>query len=239
MMNLTFGRFKRNPEVIKKALVIKNNMTMTTKKLRVFFPVRYLKKNLAVIKNTAKVVSIYMLVDEDDNYAIINAPNIQELMFFETDDVTLDNIQYKVLMFEENQTFIPNNNILQLDQFMYNLYDEFFVKGNVPMFMSYNDVYKIFLESKKYANSRVGESRVAYELLTSLVSRASTDKDIFIRHTKDPSNREVEFVGLSDIFYSYSSTGSKLIGGYFKYGVVNAIVKQEKTSSGTTKVLMR
>ena len=46
------------------------------------------------------------------------------------------------------------------------------------------------------------------------------------------AKRQIEsFVGLNDIIYGFNNTGASLIGGYFKDGIVNTIVRKEEEST--------
>ena len=47
----------------------------------------------------------------------------------------------------------------------------------------------------------------------------------------------MEYIGLSNIYYAFDSTGAKIIGSYFEPGLVNAVMNKEKTPTETVKVL--
>jgi hypothetical protein len=76
------------------------------------------------------------------------------------------------------------------------------------------------------------------EIITSMVAKDPNNKQIYFRQVHDNKNIKPEYVGLSDIYNSYNNTGSRLIGGYFSYGITTSLVSPEKESSTVSKILM-
>ena len=78
------------------------------------------------------------------------------------------------------------------------------------------------------------------EILTFIITRTKDNKDISYREALHKGYKtQPEFIALSDIIYSFSSVGAKLIGGYFAAGIGNAIVQPETQSNKTTDILRR
>ena len=96
----------------------------------------------------------------------------------------------------------------------------------------------LFLESKKYANSNIGTNSIIFEIISAIISRNSNDKTIYWRHSLNQGSKDnMEYIGLSNIYYAFDSTGAKIIGSYFEPGLVNAVMNKEKTPTETVKVL--
>lgn len=240
METLSVNGLKRNPAKIKSLLKVGGNITTALDNLRVIFPERYINRKLAILDQRVQVLSLYAILDDDGNYAVVNAPIIQTVTPSNITDVTVNGKPYKVLHFIKNNVMIPNNTLIMRDNFLYDLFDELFIKGNVPWYLDYNDVASIFLESKKYANSNIGKDPLSFEVLTSIITRDPNDKKIYARQTITPANMDklkFSYIGLNNPYYSFDNTGAKLIGSRFGDGVNVAIVEPEKKTSATTDIL--
>lgn len=236
------SNFKRNPEVIKSYFKVIKDITICTKELKVIFPERFITKEFVFMGSTVRALNIFAIVDEDNNYAVAMAPIFIELAPYNVSDVMIDNDLNKVLHFRKDDVFIVNNTCVITDGFIYDLFDEFYVKGNIPWFMNYSDVSKILLESKKYAGSNIGDNPLTFEILAANISRTREDKNEFIRHHLpngkiDVEKLDVAYVGLNNIYYSFDSTGASLFGGYAKSGMVKSLVNPEETSTTTMDIL--
>lgn len=238
MDNYKLSSLKRNPNIIKNYFKIVGDTTVVTENVKVLFPTRYLDKKLCIISNQVKVLSVYMVVDSRNNYSVVSAPIMQDLLPNNINNVSLDGVPYVELEFSKYDVFIPNNNLVMSDTFMYDIFDEFYIKGNVPMFLDYLDVRNLMLETKKYANSTVGKNPLIFELLTAIISRDPKNKKSYYREAiiKNKNIRPI-YIGLNNVYYSYDNTGAKLIGGYFGEGLTTAIVEQETKSSEVSNVL--
>lgn len=240
MLTLDTKRLKRNPELIKSYFKKVGESTVVKNNVRIIFPDRYINKELAVIGNSVKLVSIYAIIDEDDNYAVVSAPIYQEVSPNNINDISIDGIIYKELHFDKDDVFILNNNLVVTDNFMYDIFDEFFIKGNIPWFMDYNDMSNIMLETKKYAGSNIGKNPLTFEILTSIIARDKTNKKTYFRKILNKNNiNKIKpiYVGLNNIYYSFDNTGARLIGGYFGAGLTTAMAEPETKSSEVSNIL--
>lgn len=240
MESLQSKQFKRNPAAIKNAIKVAGNITTATQPLRIMFAARYINRKLALLDHNIQVVSIYALINEKNEYAVINAPIFQTLTPSNILDVSVDDKLYKMLYFNQGGVIIPNNRLIVRDSFLYDLFDELFVKGNVPWYLGYEDLSNIFLLSKQYANSKIGNDPLAFEILSSIVTRSSNDKKVYFRHmlTENNVNKlHPVYIGLNNPYYSFDNTGAKLIGSRFGDGINVAIVEPEKKTSATSDIL--
>lgn len=79
MENLDIKSLKRNPEAISKLFVVKNDITTVTEEVAVIFPERFINAKLCQLGTTVNVLSLYAIVDSNENYAVCSAPIIQTL----------------------------------------------------------------------------------------------------------------------------------------------------------------
>lgn len=237
MTNMNISGLKRNPDIIKSYFKKVKNTVLLKEDVKVLFPERYINRDLAQISSTVDVMSIYAIVDNNKNYAIVNKLIMQNLAPYNITEITIDNIIYKELYFRKGDVFITNTNLVKTNTLIYNVFDEFFTKGNVPWFLNYNDLSDILIASKEYTGSDIGKNPIAVEILASLIARNPDDKTKFYRTVKNKKTVKPSYIGLNNIFYSFDNTGAKLVGGYFGQGVPNAIVVPETKSSEVTKTL--
>jgi len=233
---IPIDNLKRNPDIIKKCFKKINSTIICTKDISIVFPERYINKNLANIGSVVKVVSIYAILDGEGNYAIVNKPIFIDLTPTNIKTVEIDGVNYKELIFEKYSTFTTNTNLVMLDKFMFDLFDMFFIQGKVPWYLNYEDVSKIFIESKKYANNNVGENILAFEILTSIIARDKNDKTKYFRKVENKKSKPV-FIGLQNIWYTFDNTISKLVGAYFDKGITSALVNKEEKTTKLEEIL--
>jgi len=234
------SKLKRDPSVIKSYFKVTNDITIVNSNIRVVFPERFVTKELASMGATVRLPAIYAIIDEDDNYAITLSPIIQELSPYVINNISVGDVVYKELLFNKGDVFIINNNLIMQDNFMYDLFDEFYIKGNIPWYLNYDDVSNIFLETKKYANSNIGNNPLTFEILTAITTRDINNKTVFYRTALNNKNKTYPYyIGLNNIQYSFDNTGAKIIGGYMGAGLTNAIISPETKTSRVSEVLRK
>lgn len=230
-------KLKRDPNKVKNLFKVNPNNTLVTKPVYVVFPLRFVKKNLAILSNDGiRLLGNYAIVTEDDYYSVMNKPIYQDLLPSFMEEQTIDGVEYMVCEFLANSIFFTTNKFIVTDSFTYDLLDEYFSKGNVPWYMNYEDVSRIFETSSKYAGTGIGNQTFIFEILTSIISRNKINKTLYYRQTQ-AKDKSLAYVGLNDIRYGFDNTGARLIGGYFKEGIVTSIVNPETKTSLTSQIL--
>lgn len=226
---------KRKPSSFQSTFKEKDNSTITTEKIYVLFPERYINRELASIAvNFVKVLGIYAIVNDRKEYTVVNTPIYHELLPQSTEVVDIDGKNYVMCGFDKGCVFLSSNDLIIMDSFVYELFAEFFLQGNIPWYLDYMDIVNIFRQSKQFTNTSLGDDLVTWETLTSLIARYSSDKTKYHRQTLD---KPYSYVGLNDIRYGYDNTGARIIGGYMKEGIVTAIIDKEKETSDTSRIL--
>lgn len=238
MEKFNINRLKRNADSIKKKLKVVGDMTIAKDDLLVMFPTRYIDKKLCFIGNDVKVIGLYAVIDYSNNYGVVSAPIFQNLSPNNISDVEVNNVSYKLLLFDKDAPFLSSNKLIVSDSFIYNEFSELFLSGNIPWYINYQDLVSVFLETKKYANSNIGNDSMAFEILTSIVSRDPSNKRVYFRQILNKhEDINPAFIGLNNLYYSFDNTGAKILGNYFGEGVIAAIIDKEKKTSATSEIL--
>jgi len=239
METVESSSYKHKPDLIAKLFKQTGNTIIANDDLNIVFPERYIDKSLATLGSTVDVIAMVAIIDNQDNYGVMLMPITMTVTPNAIEDIMIDGKLYKSLLFDKGDVVVPNTIMVKNADFMYNLFDEFFVKGTVPWYISYDMLSDIFIESKKYANSGIGGDIVAFEILTATIARSAKDKHQQYRQTIKSTNDKspVEYVGLNSVYYSYVNTGAKLIGNYYGVAVTGAIVDKEKESTELVDML--
>lgn len=235
MKSLDISSLKRNPDKFKNIFKIKDDITLVSEPVYVMFPSRYVNKKLAYLStDILRLVGIYAILDESNNYTVVRTPIYQDLNMNVLDTMTINGDAYYIATFYKDDVFLTNNKLVMMSNFIYELFDEFITKGNIPWYLEYEDVVRLFNSCREFTGSGIGDDPVIFEILTSTISRDPKDKTKYFR--LNPKGKPA-YVGLNDVRYGFDNTGARLIGGYFKDGIVSSIVDPERKTSETSKIL--
>src|SRR5574344_1477101 len=103
MEHINTKELKYNHEAIKSCCMIKNNMTIATKDVKIVFLDSYLKKELAIIEDYVTLIGIYAIIDNNNNYVPVIAPIFNKLLVSKIDDATCtDGKLYKMLFIDKD-----------------------------------------------------------------------------------------------------------------------------------------
>lgn len=230
---------KYNPDIVKKKLKQVGDKVICTEDISILFPEWYVKKELAFLGSTVNLVCIACVVDSSNNYAILEAPIYAEFGPERLLEQSIDGVPYKIMTFSKDNIVILSTRCIKTDNFLYELFNSFFVQGNIPFFLDYEGTSKVFLESKKYADSNIGSDSIIFEIITAIVTRNDKNKMEYWRQTinNGAKGSHPYPIGLSNVYYAYDSTGAKIIGSFFEQGLINAVNNPENKPTKTVEVL--
>jgi len=233
------SKLKHNPDVIKKKFKTVGDTIICKDDIYVMFPEKFIPKRLAIMGPTIKLVSLYAILDKNYNYATVIAPVYITLTPSNVNDVIVNGVMYKLLEFSKDSVYCGNRNLVQNDSFMYDLFTELYRLGNIPWYINYKMLSNIFLESKKYANSNIGNDPLAFEILSAIIARDVKDKKVQYRHIINSidANKPISYVGIDDRLYAYDNTVAKIMGSYMEDGLTTAILDPEKETTLLSSLL--
>lgn len=220
---------KRDPAKIKALLVqLPDSRVITKAGLTIHVPTRYYDRGIATGGMNASIMCTVALVSDDGFYSVMRVPAILRVNPSSTSRKMIDNTDYTLLHFVPGSTVFLSNKTVKKDTLVYYIFDEMFAKGNVPWFISYEDLGKIFTESVQYAGTAVASNRPVIELLAAHLARVKDDKSQFIRHRLKSvgdlrSSSDLTFIGLNDVSNAPTSTLYKLAGAYMDEGMISAL----------------
>jgi len=233
---------KRNASaVISQLHETKEQLLVTRKDCIIQFPKRFLDRGMAEIGNETYVFGVYALIIGDE-YAVSCVPSMVRTNPSRISETTIDGVEYYNFHYQAGSTVIENTNLVRKAILIFNIMEEFFLKGNVPWYVDYEDLGRIFDGAKEFADSEVAKNYSVMEALVAYISRSPKDRAIQYRHFVK-TRQEVEkntpaYIGMvGNVFYAAPGTVNKLAGSYFQDAVVSALVQPSEKASHVETLL--
>ena len=240
--NMENLKLTRDPNYIKSLLKDTDDALITNKDLFVMFPQKFIDRDLSSLGNTCHILGLISIIDIDSKkYSVTTVPARLETQPSEIDTTIVNNMEYVVLKIDKDSEFITSKKVLKESDFVFDVMDLLLIIGKIPRYYDYNDIVKIFANVRKYTGEKAADNQLTFELLTAMVARDAEDWNKYYRDIlesmKDVGKKDLAWVGLENIWFSFRSTLSKLAGAYMKKGVVSAIINPEKEISDLEHVL--
>lgn len=205
------------------------------KNCKIQIPARFNDRGLAQVGTDTYIYGIFALILEDGSYTVCNVNSMFKISPSRILTVNIRDVAYFEFHFDAGDVVFVSTDLVKRDVLIYNVFDEIFFKGNVPWYLEYEDLGKIFDTSKSYAASNVGQNYETIELIASLVTRAADDRTKYYRtileSRGDLKAKPPAYIPLKSVFYAVTNTFNKLAGSYFSDGVVSALVNPSTTTS--------
>lgn len=235
---------KRDPARIHQTLrTLRNGAIITEKDCSLTFPVKYQEQGLAKIAAETYILGIFAIIIEGRYYGVSRAPTMLHMGESEINTVKVDGQDYYEFNYSAGDKVILSNESIKDDQVLYNVYNEFISKGNIPWFFSYEDVGKLFELSGYHAGLQLGANHAIPELVAATIARNPKNPNQYYRHYVE-SQAQVEkeppeIIKLNSVTYGATNTTAKLIGGYWDEGVTSALVNPSDRVEPIEEILRR
>lgn len=216
------------PAVLKGLKELPDGRVVALKPCKIYIPRRFADYGLAMVGVETHILGIYAIVMEDQYYAVNSVNAMVSIDPFQTNKIKIDGDEYYEFVFPAGSTVITNLDLVKTDTLTYLIFDEFFQKGNIPWYVGYEELGKIFDTAKKHAGANIGMQREVTQLIVSIVARDSKDRTKNYRTVaKTPEdlvmNKPV-FIPLMSVRFASTNTMTKLGGSYFGKGLNSALI---------------
>lgn len=233
---------KRTPGLFKSYLREENNRTFAEKDFSILFPSFYVNRNLARIESKVELLLIIMFLDPETNqYSTLSLPIKQFFVPESIYQVQLNNMDYYKMDFKAGEIVTPNNECVQSSDFIFDIFELFFVLGKIPLYLTYVECGDLLAEAKKYAGSGAGDNVIAMHIITAIISRVLGDENKLykevITKADDLMRYQPSYKGLSDPFYGVDSTANAIIGGHLTDNIIGSVMLPEKESNKIANIL--
>ena len=235
------SEYTRNGKVVSGFLTVDNKQIFCSKDCYVHIPVRFIDRDIASIGSDNNSFGIFPIIIKDTKeYGVLCVNAIVQLNPFTVEQISVNGDDYYQLFFEANTAIITNTSVVRKDTIIYNILDEFIIKGKVPWYMGYEDLAKFLDTADSHAGSKVANNYELIEILASIISRDTNNRKVYMRVAATDKNyvkKNIEYVPLASVMYSVKGTVNKLIGAYMDEGLTSALVSESNETSHVETLL--
>ena len=214
---------KRNPKLVMDTLVRKGNRITATVPVRMYFPTRWLERDLAVIENTITVLGYIALVDEKGNYAISKTPGMLRTEPSRITKEDIEGVSYTVFWYNKGASVISMTEVVKLDTLVHAIYTELIGGGHIPAYFDYNDLVTIFRDIDYYNGVDSNGDMAVWSYLAVSTARDPDNIQRYYRQRKVDDGKKPVIVGLKNVAFHGRSLLSKKGGSYSDMGVTSAL----------------
>lgn len=237
-------RLVRDPDKVRTNLLEAKDDSLVTKvPCKVLIPARFVERGLAALEPEVYTVAIFALVMEDKYYATFCATAPMRLTPNEVNNVDIDGVPYIEMQFVKGAVITPNRNLVIRNEIVYFIYNELVAKGNVPWYLSDEDLALLYENAPIFAGVSVGANHAVWEMIVAQILRMPNDKTMYYRHgISTPADRakiDPTVVPLRSITYGPTNTVARLIGAHFKESVPVALANPTETVEPIEDLLRR
>lgn len=223
-------KLKRDASRIKASLkALGDGSIVTTKPLQIHIPARYFEKNLASTGNETYIVGHFTYVDPDGFYAVNRTNSMHRIAPITQFKYTHNNVDYIVYEFPKGSTVIENVELVVDTDLPYDVFVFFIDQAIIPWYMSYDDLGRLFENSPRYANFRVGANVSVFESMVATIARNPKDLNQYFRQTlktQSDLDGEVDYVPFKSVIFGPRSAMAKVLGNYIDQAIPSALVNE-------------
>lgn len=217
----------------------KTGALVATKALKIYVPSRFLERELLTITNEIRTVAIFAIVVDDKYYGVSTVNASIQLTPSWTNVTEVDGEECYEFGFDKGATVTPNINLVKDDALVYKIYDEVIAKGNIPWFVGYLDLGKLFMTAKSHGGIHLAANNIPLEMMAASISRQSSDRTKYYRHALGEGAKDIKpvFIPFRSVMYGATNTTAKLMGAYFDEGLTSALVNPSTKKEGIEQLL--
>jgi hypothetical protein len=229
------NELKRNPSKLANALKQQGDSVVANDDVYILFPKRWEKLGYLKITDVTHLLGNFLISDSKGNSnvpymttQIITEPTSIESHIFGTEE-------YFKLVYKKGDAIIKGSQAVQDGSLLFGLFEEYFIKGNIPPYFTYDDIFNTFINGRKYTGSNIADDPLAIAALTSMVARQKSDMSKYYR-TSDIKEQPV-YIGLNKVERAFSNAFAKITGNYFKKGLRSAVITDENVKTDIEQVM--
>lgn len=230
---MDISHLKRDPKwVISNLKELEDSSVVTLVNCKIHIPERFTAKHLAVLGSEVFIFGFFPIIMNDEYYAVNSTIAMMKINPSSTERIVVNGDPYYEFSFEAGDKIFGTTQLVVNDTLTYYMYDEFIAKGNIPWYMNYYDMAKMFDTAQLHAGVNLG-GRSIIELIISTIARNPKDITQLYRHVlNEPSDIVYNppiTVPFRSVVYNTSDTTSKLNGAYFSDAINSALVNPSES----------
>lgn len=218
----------RNKEAVISCLKeLDNGAYITTKQIKIQFPIRFKDIKLAILGETSYVFGLFAIFQEN-NYTLLSLNCYIELAKAKIEKSVINDVEYYNFVYEPGDVVFNTLKVVARSNLLFIAIDEFVFKGKMPWYVSYEDAGQLFETAVEYAGTSAKIIPEVEEFFAAYIARSKEDRSLFIREVaqnyEDYDLTKISWVPFRSIYWSSPGTVNKLAGAYFNDGIVAALV---------------
>lgn len=236
-MNLS--EFERDAGRVRSNLREMDDGSVVAKKeVKLYIPTRFRDKNLCTIANETYVLGIFMLVVDDRYYAINNINAMMRIEPSSVNTVVLNDKDHFEFVFDAGDVVFASTDLVKEDKLLYYIFDEIVAKGNVPVYLDYLDLGRLFDTAPKHAGVTLASTPTILHMLLSVVARDPDNLNQYFRQVTDGQDFDrVRFVQLRSATHGANNTTARLLGSHFSDNLTSALVNPSDREENIERIL--
>lgn len=188
-MNLS--EFQRDPARVQSHLKeVDDGSVLAKKPMKLYIPTRFRDKNLCDMGNEIYVLGIFMLTVEDRYYAVSNVNAMMRIEPSSINTVVLNEKDHFEFVFEAGDAVFASTELVKNDKLIYYIFDEIVAKGNVPVYLDYLDLGRLFDSAPKHAGVTLSSTPTVLHMLLSMIARDPKNLNQFFRQITNGKDLE-------------------------------------------------
>lgn len=214
----------RKKDVSKIAATLKEegDQLITLSDIKVVIPYSFLSKGLLFLDGGIQSVG-YFAIMTNTEYAYYNIPAMVSLGSGEINETVIEESPYYEISYQKGDVLIKDLNLVQKDSLLYTINELIVAMGNVPHYMSYDDL-DIFANSRYYTGVTVGSTANTMDVFYSIIGR--DPDDMSKQYRSGPQTKPCEFIAFRNIALTANSTMARIIGSHSDQGIDSALVNK-------------
>lgn len=221
--------FTRSKARVDSALKKVGSTLIAQEPLRVHIPERFAERGLAEIEDVSYILGFMAIITEDNYYA---SATVTAMIRTEPDRigrVVVDDVGYIELFYEKGSAVIASTDVVVNDNLPHRVYTEMLGKGRIPWYYGYDDISKMFVDTKKYNGVTIGADFAIWEYLAAALCRDPDDPSRYFRqrpNAKADVARGIKplYIPLRNVSVGATNVTAKLGGSYTNDGITSALV---------------
>ena len=222
---MNIKKLSRNARVIRNKLFTSDNKIFTHEDTIIQVPSRYINRDLLNITDKITCLGVFAIIIGNE-YGVLSMTTGVELLPSNIEYVSIEGSEYINFLFDAGDVVFISDDVVISDTYIEAMFNEFIFKGKVPWYFEYDDLGNLLESTEQYSGSKIGNNRILLEILVSMVARIRGDERTYYRMSDGPKFRKdsLHIIGIENVYYNTSDTTTKLIGSYFRDGVISALV---------------
>lgn len=235
------GLIRNADAVLANLKELADGSVVTLKGCKIYVPKRFAERGMLQLGTETHTCGVYLMTFGDKYYAVSLVNAFITILPSGTTTTKMGDEEYYEFSFNPGATVMKTLDLVQQDSLVYRIYDELFSKANIPWYIEYEDLGKIFDTAKKHAGTDIGSNAEVTELLVSLISRNAADRTQYYRTViesrEDLKKNPPAYIPLRSVTFASTNTTNKLAGSYFSEGVTGALVYPAERVENVEKLL--